>query len=149
MRRVLFTTASLLALTATTAIAADIPRGMPPAKAPAYYLPPAYSWTGFYAGINGGWGWGHSDWDGFLSNTDVSGGLIGGTLGYNWQTGPLVFGVEGDVAWSNIHGSFTNAACPLGCETQNTWLGTARARLGYAAGRFMPYVTGGAAFGEI
>jgi outer membrane immunogenic protein len=148
MRRVLFSTISLLALTATTALAADIPRAAPPAKAPAY-LPPAFSWTGFYLGINGGYGWGDSKWDGFLSSTDVSGGLVGGTLGYNWQTGPLVFGAEGDIAWSNIHDSFTNATCPLGCETQNNWLGTARARLGYAAGRVMPYATGGAAFGEI
>jgi outer membrane immunogenic protein len=148
MRRVLFSTISLLALTATSAIAADIPRPMPPAQAPAY-LPPAFSWTGFYAGINGGYGWGDSDWDAFPGSTEMSGALIGGTVGYNWQTGALVLGVEGDAAWSNIHGSFTNVACPSGCETENTWLGTARARLGYAAGRIMPYVTGGAAFGEI
>jgi outer membrane immunogenic protein len=147
MRRVLFSTIGLLALT-TAGVAADIPRAMPPAKAPAY-LPPAYSWTGFYAGIQGGYGWGDSDWDGFASGTSVDGGLIGATLGYNWQTGVLVFGVEGDIAWADIRGSFTNVTCPLGCETRNTWLGTARARLGYAADRFMPYVTGGAAFGEV
>ena len=148
MRRVLFSTISLLALTATTAVAADLPPREMPAKAPVVFAP-AFSWTGFYLGINGGYGWGDSDWDGLLSSTDISGGLIGATVGYNWQTGPLVFGLEGDIAWSDMRGNLTNAFCPFGCETRNTWLGTARARLGYAAGRFMPYVTGGAAFGEI
>ena len=58
-----------------------------------------------------------------------------------------MFGLEGDIDWSNIRGS---AACGgLSCETRNNWLGTARGRLGYAADRFMPYVTGGAAFGDI
>jgi outer membrane immunogenic protein len=147
MRRVLFSTISLLALSATHTLAADLPRSMP-TKAPAVFAP-VYSWTGFYLGINGGYGWGESDWGGFLTSTDVSGGLVGGTIGYNWQTGALVFGVEADIDWSNMRGTFTNAACPLGCETRNTWLGTARARLGYAADRIMPYVTGGAAFGEI
>ena len=148
MRRVLLSTISVLVFTATAAVAADLPRAMPPAKAPAYFAP-VYNWTGFYAGINGGYGWGDSTWDGFASSTDVSGGLLGATVGYNWQAGALVFGLEGDIAWSDIRGRFTNAICPAGCETRNTWLGTARARLGYAADRFMPYVTGGAAFGEI
>lgn len=148
MRRVLFSTIGLLALTATAAVAADMPRAAPTTKAPAYFAP-AYNWTGFYVGINGGYGWGESNWDGFGSSTDTSGGLIGATAGYNWQTGPMVFGLEADIAWSDIRSTFTNAICPAGCETRNTWLGTARARLGYAAGNFMPYVTGGAAFGEI
>jgi outer membrane immunogenic protein len=148
MRRALLSTISVLAFTVTTAVAADLPRAMPPAKAPVYAAP-IYNWTGFYAGINGGYGWGDSTWDGFASSTDVSGGLVGGTVGYNWQVGALVFGVEGDIAWSDIRGSFTNANCPAGCETRNSWLGTARGRLGYAADRFMPYVTGGAAFGEV
>jgi outer membrane immunogenic protein len=119
-----------------------------PTKAPVVFAP-AYNWTGFYLGINGGYGWADSEWDGFASGPSADGWLAGGTIGYNWQTGPLVLGVEGDIAWSNIRGTFSNAFCPLGCETRNTWLGTARARLGYAADRIMPYVTGGAAFGEI
>src|SRR2546421_10958970 len=60
MRRVLFSTISLLALTATAVVAADIPR--PVARAPVY-VPLAYNWTGFYLGINGGYGWGRSSWD--------------------------------------------------------------------------------------
>jgi hypothetical protein len=60
-----------------------------------------------------------------------------------------VFGLEGDIDWSNMRGSFTNVACPAGCETKNNWFSTVRGRLGYAAGRVMPYVTGGLAVGDI
>lgn len=149
MRRVLVTTISLLAATATSALAADIPPAPPPVKAPVYHAP-IFGWTGFYIGINGGYGWGNSDWNGvFAARTDPSGFLVGGTLGYNWQTGPWVLGLEGDIAYSDMRGSFTNAVCPAGCETRNEWLATARGRLGYAIDRVMPYVTGGLAVGDI
>jgi outer membrane immunogenic protein len=147
MRRVFLATIGLLGLIATNAVAADLPRGMP-TKAPAVFAP-GYSWTGFYLGVNGGGAWGRSDWSGFGNDTDVSGGLVGVTAGYNWQSGQWVLGLEGDIDWSNIKGNFTNAACPTGCETKNTWLGTARGRLGYAFDRVMPYITGGAAFGDV
>ena len=79
---------------------------------------------------------------------NTSGGLVGGTLGYNYQMGQAVFGLEGDIDWSNIRGS-ASACAGTTCETRNDWLGTARGRIGYAFDRFMPYVTGGAAFGDI
>ena len=60
-----------------------------------------------------------------------------------------MFGLEGDIDWSDIKGSFTNVACPFGCEIKNEWLGTARGRVGYAMDRVMPYVTGGLAFGDV
>jgi len=149
MRRVLLTTISLLAFTATVAVAADLPRQMP-AKAPAM-VPVGYNWTGFYLGINGGYGWGRSNWDAFATTTDVSGWMAGLTAGYNWQAmgSPWVFGLEGDIDWTNIKGSFVNAACPTGCQTQNNWLGTVRGRVGYAWDRVMPYITGGLAVGDI
>lgn len=153
MKRVLFAGVGLVALAlAGTAGAADLPRRgvAAPAAAPVY-MPVAYNWTGLYAGINGGWGFGDSSWVDRLGSTgdfDVSGGLVGGTLGYNWQNGPVVFGVETDLAWSGIEGD-TTVTCPLGCETSNGWLGTARARLGYAVDRWMPFVSGGAAYGDI
>ena len=147
MRRLLLSTASLLVLYAAAGSAADIPRPMP-AKAPAVYAP-VFTWTGFYLGINGGYGWGKSDWDLFAGDANPDGFLIGGTIGYNWQTGPWVFGLEGDIDWSNIKGSFANGFCPLGCETKLTWLGTARGRVGYAFGHVMPYITGGLAVGEV
>jgi outer membrane immunogenic protein len=146
MKRVLFALVSLAALTGTAA-AADLPR---PAPAPYYKAPaalPVYNWTGFYIGINGGGGFGRSTWD-TTGGFNTSGGLVGGTLGYNWQAGQAVFGLEGDIDWADINGT-TNNACPLGCKTSDSWLSTVRGRLGYAADRFMPYITGGAAFGNI
>jgi outer membrane immunogenic protein len=150
MTRVLVACVSALAgiALAGAAAAADLPPryGQPIPKAPPMY-PAIYNWTGFYLGINGGGGFGHSTWDS-TGGFDVSGGVVGGTIGYNWQTGPWVFGLEGDIDWSNISGS-TNVLCPLGCTTRNDWLGTARGRVGYAFDRIMPYLTGGLAFGNI
>jgi outer membrane immunogenic protein len=149
MRRVLLATISLLAFTATAAVAADLPRQMP-AKAPAF-VPVGYNWTGFYLGINGGYAWGRSNWSGFATSPNPSGGMVGGTIGYNWQGlgSPWVFGLEGDLDWTNIKSTFTDVTCPTGCQTKNTWLGTARGRIGYAWDRVMPYVTGGLAVGDI
>jgi len=148
MRRFLLTTICLCALTGG-AFAADLPRGAPPAKEPVFLA--GYNWTGFYAGINGGYGWADSNWSAFGTGSNPSGGLVGGTLGFNWQGvgSPYVFGVEGDIDWSDIKGRFVNGACPSGCETKNTWLGTLRGRLGYAADRVMPYFTGGLAIGDV
>jgi outer membrane immunogenic protein len=128
--------------------AADLQRRYDPVpKAPAYYAPLYNSWSGFYLGLNGGGGWGRSSWS-TTNGFDVSGGLIGGTAGYNWQAGSFVFGLEGDADWSNIKGR-TIIGCPLGCQTENTWLATVRGRVGYAFDRFMPYITGGVAFGDM
>jgi outer membrane immunogenic protein len=147
--------AGLAALAVATmmasANAADLPRRHAmPAKAPAYEAP--YNWTGFYVGINGGGAWGHSTWSNpaGTADADPSGGVVGGTLGYNYQMGQVVFGVEGDIDWSNIRGSTSTGICTGGtCETRNSWLATARGRIGYAFDRVMPFVTGGAAFGDI
>ena len=107
---------------------------------------PVYNWSGFYIGINGGGAFGTSAWD-LTGSFNTSGGLVGGTIGYNYQVGQAVFGVEGDVDWAEING--TPTTLPVGCKTSDTWLSTVRGRLGYAADRFMPFVTGGAAFGDI
>ena len=149
MRRVLLTTISLLAFTATGALAADLPRALP-TKAPVF-VPVTYNWTGFYLGINGGYGWGGSNWSSFGTSASPDGFLVGGTAGYNWQApgSQWVFGLEGDIDYSNIRGGSTNAACPTGCQTRNNWLGTFRGRVGYAFDRIMPYVTGGLAVGDV
>jgi outer membrane immunogenic protein len=115
---------------------------------------PAYNWTGFYLGVNGGGGWGHSRHDFEAAGTTtgdyrVRGATAGGTLGGNLQAGGLLLGVEGDMNWSDIGGS---DSCPnpnFTCRTRNKWLATARGRVGYALDRFLPYVTAGAAFGQI
>ena len=143
MNRVAVACVGLLALAGGSAAAADLPRYYQPG--PVYN--PIYTWTGFYIGINGGGAWGRSQWDG-LDTFDVSGGLIGGTVGYNWQFGQALIGAEGDIDWSDIKGT-TTVLCPGGCETRNKWLATVRGRLGYAFDRFLPYFTGGLALGDI
>ena len=149
MKKILLASVGVLALGLAAASAADLPRRPMPAKAP-YVPPPAvFSWTGPYIGINGGYGFGRSDFsDPFGTGSfDVTGGVVGGTIGYNYQMGQFVLGLEGDGDWSNLRGS---AACGgTSCELRNNWLATARGRLGYAWGRVMPYITGGATFGNI
>lgn len=150
MKRVLLACAGVLSgvlALGGAAAAADLPVAPAPYyKAPVYA--PAYNWSGFYLGINGGGGWGSSTWT-TTGSFDTSGGLFGGTIGYNYQMNQVVLGVEGDIDWANINGS-TSTGCPVAsCTTGDNWLGTVRGRLGYAADRFMPYITGGAAFGDI
>ena len=118
----------------------------PPAPPPS----PAYNWSGFYLGVNGGGGWGHSYWDSSATGMGLSGGLAGGTAGYNYEfSNNVVLGLEGDMDWANLKGSNTTALCPTGCSTSDSWLSTVRGRLGYAFGGVMPYVTGGLAAGDI
>jgi outer membrane immunogenic protein len=139
---------SCAALSIGAASAADLSR--PPPTAPPY-VPPYYNWTGFYIGVNGGGAWGTSNWSPLPGSFNTSGGLVGGTLGYNWQFGQWVWGLEGDADWSDIQGNTTGPGCGIGgiCTTKNDFLATVRGRLGFAADRWMPYVTGGLAIGDI
>jgi outer membrane immunogenic protein len=132
-----------------TANAADLPRPVPVpmvTKAPPY-LDQTFNWSGFYIGVNGGGGWGHS-WSDLSGGFHNSGGVAGGTVGYNTQYGNWVFGFEGDIDWSDVSGTTSAAGCP-GCSVQNNWLSTARGRVGYAFGRWLPYITGGLAVGDV
>jgi outer membrane immunogenic protein len=132
---------------ATPARAADLSVA-PLYKAPPVVPVPTYNWSGFYLGVNGGGAWGTSNWSNVGSNFNLSGAQVGGTAGMNWQTGHAVFGLEGDVDWSGVRGTAAPALCP-GCATNNDWLATVRGRAGYAFDRFMPFVTGGLAVGDI
>ena len=138
MKKLLLASVGLFALAVGSASAADMPRREAmPTKAPVY-VSQMYNWTGPYIGINGG--------AAFSGSNGASGGLVGGTLGYNLQSGPLVWGIEGDLDWTRIRGNNTAG------ETSNRWLSTVRGRLGYAmgpTGSVMPYITGGVAFGDI
>ena len=154
MKRVILAGIGALAMVSMmgAASAADLPRREAmPTKGPIYVAP--YNWTGFYIGVNGGGGWGGSEWSNGLGSTgtfDTSGAVVGGTVGYNWQMNQVVFGLEGDMDWSNIRGSTSGGFCAgTTCETRNNWLGTVRGRVGYAFDRFMPFVTGGLAVGDI
>ena len=127
------------------------------AKAPIYKAPPvqaAYNWTGLYIGAYLGADWGFTSWtfvdDGDTTNPRFAGVLGGGEIGYNYQVGKWVFGVEGDAAWTNAHGA---RPCPTGffysCEINMNWLSTATARVGYAYwDRLLTYVKGGAAIAQ-
>jgi outer membrane immunogenic protein len=145
-----------LAAPAGPACAADIAAGYrqpylgppPPPPPPPVVVALGPSWTGFYLGVNAGGAWGRSQWDG-IGGSDLYGGLIGGTVGFNWQlASPVVVGVEGDIDWSGV--SASSSLCS-GCETRNHWLATVRGRAGIAfgTGSFLPYVTGGLALGDI
>jgi len=122
--------AGLVALAmAPPSLAANLPPPRTPYKAPLYSPVPVFSWTGFYVGIVGGYAWGDSDWSSGTAtgSTNPDGGLIGGTLGYNLQTGNWVWGIEGDIEYSWIKGTDTGGTglCSgTGCETKNTWFGT-------------------------
>jgi outer membrane immunogenic protein len=107
-----------------------------------------YNWTGFYVGIVAGYGFGNSDWTTPAISMEPTGFMVGGTIGYNYQVGSIVYGLEGDFSWSGMSGDAT-CFVAFTCETKNDWFGTARVRLGYAFDRWLPYVTGGAAFGNI
>lgn len=108
-----------------------------------------YNWTGFYIGINGGGAFGKTTGDElptfFLGNHDISGGLVGGTVGFNYQVTNWVFGVEADWDWADINGSHT-----LGPGVTQSFkaddLGTVRGRIGYAWDRVLVYGTGGFAW---
>jgi outer membrane immunogenic protein len=158
MRRESVAAAAMAMLTATGhVVAADLPTPSLPARLPAA----VYNWTGFYLGINGGFGTGNSNWsDGPVGTTGsfpISGYLVGGTVGANYQIGANVFGIEGDGDWTNLHGNSgsTRGAIaavvppPAGCQTQSEWLATVRGRVGYAFDSILFYGTAGAVFGNI
>jgi outer membrane immunogenic protein len=143
----------------------------PPVRTPATYIPSnapvLYNWGGLYFGINGGYGFGSGSFGGstwaFPAGTtsipgcttgcntgafSTDGGIVGSTFGANFQAGPFVLGIEGDIDWSNISGSASGTVC-TGCKTTNDWLGTARLRSGFTLDRVLFFATGGAAFGDI
>ena len=136
----------LAAVMALPSYAADMPR--PAYKAPSSAEP--WNWTGFYVGINGGYGWGKSSWTDPVAATttgdfNFTGAQVGGTIGYNLQMSQIVLGAEADIDASWIRGTDATVCC----ETKNTWMGTARVRLGYAFDRWLPFISGGAAFGDV
>jgi outer membrane immunogenic protein len=130
------------------AYAADMPGGYRPA-----YVAPAAGWSGFYAGLNGAYGWGQSNWSGGATGSNSpAGGLFGATLGFNVQSGAFVFGAEGDLDgnWMRDSNSTGTGFCSSpGCGIQTSWYATTRGRIGYAFDRALFYGTAGAAFGDL
>ena len=134
--------AALSVLALGSAVAADLPRR---ATAPAPYVAPVpvFTWTGFYAGVNAGYGWGQQKSTANAAFGSLDGAQVGGTAGYNQQVGALVFGVEGDWDWSNA--KHTNGANVSKLTNEMT----ARGRVGYAVDRVLLFTTGGYAGGTV
>jgi outer membrane immunogenic protein len=171
-----------MACVVTPAMSADLPVKAPPP------IVAVYSWTGFYIGGNVGYTWGRSDYSLTYPNNGAAppdfsvavpeiqaapgiagsgrlnpNGVIGGLqAGYNWQTGRIVFGIEGDASGSSLRktsvlntvfpaGGNVFAGQPLNVTTtiKNDWLATLRPRLGVTFDRTLAYVTGGVAVGGV
>jgi outer membrane immunogenic protein len=151
MKKFLLGTVALIAFAAPAA-AADL-AARPYTKAPPVPIPVMYDWSGFYLGINGGWGSSHKCWDSvapFLIGAegchDATGGTIGGQIGYRWQTGTWVFGLEGQGNWADFKGSNASILFPgFANETRINAFGLFTGQIGYAANNVLFYVKGGAA----
>lgn len=155
------TLTSALVLAAASANAADIYRGEAGGLKDGPGYVPIMSWTGFYAGINGGYAFSGNDKnfdfdyeDGEFAGSrtlDSNGGFGGGQIGYNAQRGNFVFGIEADFQGAGIDGesAATNGEESVNARVDVDWFGTVRGRLGYAFDRTLVYATGGFAFGSV
>jgi outer membrane immunogenic protein len=171
MSKVTIGIVALAAMIGTPVLAADMAlKAPPPPPAPVCF------WCGWYVGVNAGYGWGGQTGNGLTvvdpiglftgyaalggfqyPSVNPRGAVGGGQIGYNWQTGSVVLGVVADIQASGMRNSQTVFVPSLGPflpenqshSAQIGWFGTARGRLGYAASNsFMPYVSGGLAYGE-
>lgn len=158
MRKSLFTLA-VLALGAGSAAAADLGPYARGGSAKDFGSParfaPAFTWSGFYLGLQAGYGWGTTEAaTGSLTSFnqaysyDTSGALGGVHAGYNWQAQQVVFGIETDVELSGLEGSGLGT---LGSRHSSSldWIGSFRGRIGIAADRTLFYLTGGLAYGDV
>jgi outer membrane immunogenic protein len=157
-----------------SAPAADLPVKARPYTSPA----PVSSWTGFYAGLNVGGVWANTDIDytaslfgyngapgaaflnaGTSGRLKTSGFTGGGQVGYNYQTGAAVWGLEADLNYTGLSGTRfialnfapigVNITDPFTQTMQSNWLATFRGRLGYTTGPLLFYATGGLAVANV
>lgn len=141
MRNFVMAAAAVCAAGATAAQAADLPYGSYGARAPYTVNQPlnAYSWAGPYIGGNLGYNWGDT-----TNNITKPDGFAGGVQGgYNWQSGAMVFGIEGDLQANGAEDTFAP------WKFSNPWFGTVRGRVGYSFSNVLFYGTAGLAFGEL
>lgn len=175
-KRILFVASalSLTTLAPMAATAADMPQYTPP---PVITAVPLWDWTGFYLGLNAGYGWGQNGGvnmnildpgaaffgpclaagsciGGMSYNND---GFVGGVqAGYNWQINQFVLGVEADIDYSDMSGSSALATVvapfatgAFSSSSEINWLATLRGRAGLAIDRGLIYATGGLAGGGV
>jgi outer membrane immunogenic protein len=149
-KNLFFVTASIVALGATApAFGADLAvRHQMYTKAPPA-VAAIYDWSGFYIGGNGGWGNSHDSWDfigvGPEGSHDASGATAGGQIGYRWQMGQIVFGVEGQGNWANFKGSNTSIQTGFTNQGKTDAFGLITGQVGYAFNNVLLYAKGGAA----
>jgi len=161
LRTLLLGSVSAVALTAS-ALAADLPVKAPP-RAPVE----VWNWTGPYIGINAGAAWNSSKFadlgdsasspsfnfftpgTAFWSTHDPR-FTIGGQVGYNWQSGNIVYGLEGDMNWvdGKTHATLRNCCINIAATTDLDWFATLRGRIGVAFSAALLYATGGLAIGH-
>jgi outer membrane immunogenic protein len=149
MKRFVLGAVALLATGATAPVsAADYYPPPPPAPPPVAYPPPpvaypltadCYRWFGPYIGGNLGYAWGTVE-NSLTKPAGLAGGLQGG---FNWQNGPYVFGIEGDIQVTGAEDTFAP------WKFSNPWFSTVRGRAGYTFSNVMVYGTAGLAFGEL
>src|SRR3989337_2312293 len=128
-------------------------RAAPPV-APFVAAAPLFTWPGCYVGANAGYGWSDDDNDAVaLADEDDDGGFVGGAqVGYNYQIGSFVVGLEGDIQYADFgrEGAFdvNNDGEEDGVFESSDWFGTVRARAGVALGQALIYGTSGFAFAD-
>ena len=148
MKKLLIAAAGMMAVgLCAPASAADL-AARPYTKAPPPIVSPVYDWTGFYIGANGGWGQSRGCVDfvtalGTVAGgcADRSGGLVGGQIGYRWQTNQFVFGLEAQGDWADIKNTRVSLVDPLISTTGKTdAIGLFTAQLGWAWNASLLYV---------
>jgi outer membrane immunogenic protein len=155
MKKLAIAAAALIVGTAS-ASAADL-AARPYTKAPAP-IAAVYNWTGFYIGAQVGYAWGDSSTREFVTATGLPTGFIrdfnadgfvgGGHIGYNWQFGQFVFGLEGDLEGADVKGGYRLANLN-GTDFRIDAQASIRGRLGVAFNNSLLYVTGGAAWADM
>ena len=156
IKKALLAATGLFALGIAPALAADLP-ARTYSKAPPM-VAPIYDWSGFYVGINGG---GASSRECYTINSvagvavppnsegchNATGGVVGGQIGYRWQSANWVFGVEAQGDWADLKGSNSSlvAIIPYINQTKIDAIGLFTGQIGYAWNNALWYVKGGAA----
>jgi len=154
MKKFLLGAAGFVALVLTApASAADL-AARPYTKAPPM-IAAIYDWSGFYIGANGGWGSSRNCWDvlppfAVVATAegchDATGGVAGGQVGYRWQSGGWVFGLEAQGNWADLRGS--NVSQAIGGSINRSKIdafGLFTGQVGYAWNNVLLYAKGGAA----
>lgn len=163
--------AAFLIAAGGTAVADGYDRGS--IKDAPYVAP--YSWTGFYGGLNAGGSWSKGNTDYSQSPSGGFGGdfgdpfdvtgltrgydtndrafIGGGQIGYNIQTNGVVFGIETDIKWRRLNGdasqTFVTFNDQLALQSEQSWVGSLRGRLGWAQDEWLLFITGGLAYGRV